>query len=297
MMPWLEAFHRPTTIAEALQLMKRGGRRARFVAGATDLLVEADPAARILVDVGRLGLAYIKPHRGGWRIGATTTMAMLEQSEGIRAFAGGILARAAAASGSIQIRNRATAGGNLANASPAADLAPPLLTLDAQVVIAGQKGKRRLPLADFFKGVRQTALHGDLLVEIILPPLGRAVPPGGMRERSAWSFQKLGRVECDIAIVNAAAGVGVDAGGRCRWARIAVGAVAPTPLRIPAAENALQGRPLDSQSIALACETVCREARPITDLRASADYRRQMSGVLVRRALEECLAGTEPPRH
>jgi carbon-monoxide dehydrogenase medium subunit len=288
MMPWLQAFHRPTTIAEALRLMKRGGRRARFVAGATDMLVEADPAARILVDVGRLGLAYIKPHRGGWRIGAATTMAMLEHSEGIRAFAGGILARAAAASGSIQIRNRATAGGNLANASPAADLAPPLLTLDAQVVIAGQKGKRRLPLADFFKGVRQTALKGDLLVEIILPPLNRAA---GRRanERSAWSFQKLGRVESDIAIVNAAAGVGVDAGGRCRWARIAVGAVAPTPLRIAAAENALQGRPLDSESIALACEMVCREARPITDLRASADYRRQMSGVLVRRALEECL--------
>jgi len=161
-------------------------------------------------------------------------------------------------------------------------------------VIAGHKGKRRLPLADFFKGVRQTALKGDLLMEIILPPLNRAAT---VRERSAWSFQKLGRVESDIAIVNAAAGVGVDAGGRCRWARIAVGAVAPTPLRIAAAENALQGRPLDSESMALACETVCREARPISDLRASADYRRQMSGVLVRRALEECLAGTEPPRH
>jgi len=288
MMPWLEAFHRPTTIAEALRLMKRGGRRARFVAGATDLLVEADPAARILVDVGRLGLAYIKPHRGGWRIGATTTMAMLEQSEGIRAFAGGILARAAASSGSIQIRNRATAGGNLANASPAADLAPPLLVLDAKVVIAGQKGKRRLPLADFFKGVRQTALNSDLLVEIILPPLNRAASRRG-GERSAWSFQKLGRVESDIAIVNAAVGLGVDGGARCRWARIAVGAVAPTPLRIPAAESALQGRPLDRESIALACEMVCREARPITDLRASADYRRQMSGLLVRRALEECL--------
>jgi carbon-monoxide dehydrogenase medium subunit len=296
MMPWLEAFHRPTTIAKALRLMKRGDRRARFVAGATDLLVEADPAARILVDVGRLGLAYIKPHRGGWRIGAATTMAMLEQSEGIRAFAGGILARAAAASGSIQIRNRATAGGNLANASPAADLAPPLLVLDAQVVIAGQKGKRRLPLADFFKGVRQTALHGDLLVEIILAPLNRAAGRRG-GERSAWSFQKLGRVESDIAIVNAAAGVGVDTGGRCRWARIAVGAVAPTPLRIPAAESALQGRPLDGESIALVCEMVCRESRPISDLRASADYRRQMSGVLVRRALEECLANIEPPRH
>ena len=286
MMPWLEAFHRPTTIREALRLMKRGGRRARFVAGATDLLVEADPAARILVDVGRLGLVYIKPHRGGWRIGAATTIAMLEHSEGMRAFAGGILARAAASSGSIQIRNRATAGGNLANASPAADLAPPLLALDAKVVIAGQKGKRRLPLADFFRGVRQTALNSDLLVEIILPPLGRAAT---VRERSAWSFQKLGRVESDIAIVNAAAGVGVDAGGLCRWARIAVGAVAPTPLRIAAAENALQGRPLDRESIALACETVCREARPISDLRASDDYRRQMSGVLVRRALEECL--------
>lgn len=291
MMPWIEAFHRPTKIAEALQLMKRGGRRARFVAGATDLLVQADPAVRVLVDVSLLGLAYIKQSRGGgWAIGAATTMAMLEQSRQMQALAGGLLAQAAATSGSMQIRNRGTVGGNLANASPAADLAPPLLVLDSEVVIAGHKGKRRLPLADFFKGVRQTTLNGDLLTEILVPAHTTAA---SRRERSAWSFQKLGRVESDIAIVNAAVGMGVGRDGRCLWVRIAVGAVAPTPIRIVSAEQLLHGRPLDAESIAQACEEVSREARPITDVRASADYRRQMAGVLVRRAFEECAAKLE----
>jgi probable selenate reductase FAD-binding subunit len=281
MMPWLEAFHRPTSIPEALRLMKRGGRGARLVAGATDLLVQSDRSIKTLVDVGLLGLAYIKPQRGGLAIGAATTMAMLEQSKHIQTLAGGIVARAASTSGSVQIRNRGTVGGNLANASPAADLAPPLLVLDAQVVIAGQKGRRRLPLAEFFKGVRQTALNGDLLVEVVIPPLARA--------RSAWSFQKLGRVESDIALVNAAAGIALNKHGRCAWARIAVGAVAPAPLRMAAAEKLLAGQPLDEAAIAAACQQVMLETCPISDLRASEEYRREMAGVLVRRALEECM--------
>lgn len=266
-------------------MQRRGGRQARFVAGATDLMLQADRSVRILIDVTRLGLAYIKPQRGGWVIGAATTMSMLEHSAEMGRFADGILARAAAASGSVQIRNVATIGGNLANASPAADLTPPLLALDAQVVIVGQKGRRRLPLSQFFHGVHQTALNGALLAEIFIPPL----PKGP----SAWSFQKLGRVESDIALVNAAAGLGLSKDGRCLWARIAAGAVAPTPLRMQGVEKLLEGKPLDRALLEEACELVSREAKPVSDVRASALYRSEMIGVLVQRALEDCAARLE----
>lgn len=282
MMPWLESFHRPTTIAEALRLMRRGGRRARFVAGGTDLLVQADRSIRVLVDVARLRLAYIKSQRGGWTIGAATTLATLEHSKELGRLGNGILARAASAGGSVQTRNRATLGGKLADASPASDLAPALLALDAQVVMAGLKGRRRLSLDEFFLGVHQTALNGALLAEIFIPhrPKGRA----------AWSFQKLGRVENDIAIVNAATGLGLDKEGGCRWARIAVGGVAPTPLRMRAVEKLLEGKLLDGALLAQAREQVRREVKPVDDVRSSAAYRREMSGVLVRRALAECAA-------
>ncbi len=280
MMPWIESFHRPTTIPEALRLVRRGGRRARFVAGATDVLVQADPSIRILVDVTRLGLDYIKRQRKGWAIGAATPMASLERSKEIQRLADGILARAAATCGSVQNRNMATLGGNLANASPAADTAPPLLVLDAEVVMAGSKGRRRLPLRQFFRGVRKTALNGALLAEVFIPTLPRG--------RTAWSFHKLTRLASDISVVSAAVGLGLNSKGHCQWARIAVGAVAPTPLRLVEVERLLQGKRLDRALVDEACEHVRQRVRPITDVRSTASYRREMSGVLVRRALLEC---------
>ncbi len=223
----VRAFHRPTSIAEALRLFaaeRRRGGSGRFVAGGTDLVVERDRKLRYIVDLTRLPLSYVKKKGGGWTIGATSRMADLEHSKALRGFADGILSEAAGSCGSPQIRNMATAGGNLANATPACDLAPPLLALDAAVVIAGKGGRRTLPLDRFFKGVRRTALDGALLVEILVP-----APPKA--PRAAWSFQKLGRLASDIAVVNAAVGIALDASGRCTWARIALGAVGATPLR------------------------------------------------------------------
>ena len=283
MMPWIESFQRPTTIPEALQLVRRGGRRTRFVAGATDVLVQADPSTRILVDVTRLKLNYIKRQGKGWAIGAATTMAALEQSKEMQRLADGILAQAAATCGSVQNRNLATIGGNLANASPAADSAPPLLVLDAEVVMVGPKGRRRLPLTKFFRGVRKTALNGALLVEVFIPPL----PKG----RAAWSFHKLARLASDISVVNAAVGLGLDGKGNCQWARIALGAVAPTPFRLLEVEKRLQGKRLDRALVEQACAQVGEQVRPITDVRSTSSYRREMSGVLVRRALLECAEG------
>jgi len=279
----IEAFYRPGSVREALRLLQDGKNRARVVAGGTDLVVEADRSIRFLIDITHAGLSYIRRKGKACVIGATTTMAALENSPAIRALAGGILARAAATCGSVQIRNMATLGGNLANGSPAADTATPLLALDAEVVLADARGRRKIPLTAFYSGARKTKAGKTLIVEVAIP----ALPRGGR-----WSFQKLGRTASDISLVNAAAGLQLDSQGRVKWVRIALGAVAPTPIRAVNAEKLLVGRKVDQSTLAEVCNEVAREVQPITDVRASAEYRREMCRVLVRRALEECAAGT-----
>ena len=279
----VEAFYRPGTVRETLRLLQNGKKRARVVAGGTDLVVEADQSIRFLIDITHAGLSYIRRKGKACVIGATTTMAALENSPAIRALASGILARAAATCGSVQIRNMATVGGNLANGSPAADTATPLLALDAEVVLADARGRRKIPLAAFYSGARKTARGSALIVEISIP----ALPRGGR-----WSFQKLGRTEGDISLVNAAAGLQLDSQGRVKWARIALGAVAPTPIRAAGAEELLVGRKVDQITLAEVCDEAVRAVRPISDVRASAEYRREMCRVLVKRALEECAGGT-----
>jgi carbon-monoxide dehydrogenase medium subunit len=278
----VEAFHRPASVREAVRLLESGKGRARIVAGGTDLVVHADSTIRALIDITHSGLSYIRKPGGVCAIGAATTMAELEESPAIRALAGGILARSAATCGSVQIRAVATVGGNLANGSPAADLVTPLLVLDAVVVVADAKGRRKLPIAEYLAVRGARAMRQSLLVEVTVPrPLGR---------RCGWSFQKLGRTALDISVVNVAAGLQVDAAGRIQWARLALGAVAPTAIRAGATEKNLRGRGLDAEAVAEAAEGVMREVSPITDLRASATYRREMCRVLTRRALVECAA-------
>ncbi len=284
----IRAFHRPATVAQALRLFqaeRRRGGRGGWVAGGTDLVVQRDPRLHWLVDLTRLPLGHVRRVRGGWTIGATTRMAELERSKPLRAFADGILCEAAGTCGSEQIRNLATLGGNLANASPACDLAPPLLALDASVVVAGPGGRRTVPLERFFRGVHRTVLNGGLLVEIVVPATPKTA-------RAAWSFQKLGRLQSDIAVVNAAAGIALDAKGVCTWARIALGAVGPTPLRARRAEALLVGRALDRAAVETAAERAAADAKPVTDVRGTAEYRRAMCRVLVTRALEECVRRT-----
>ena len=279
----VEAFYRPDNVGEVLRLLRKGKGQARLVAGGTDVVVEGDRTVRYLIDLTRAGLSYIHRRGRAWTIGATTTMAELEESPAVQTLAGGLLVRAAATCGSVQIRNMATIGGNLANGSPAADLATPLLALDAAVVVARGRGRRKMPVSDYFAAASAGELHESILVEVVIPE-----PPAG--KRSGWSFQKLGRTALDISLVNVAAGFQLDSGGRVKWARIALGSVAPAPLRITAAEQHMAGRILDQTLIAEACEEVVRDVAPITDTRASADYRREISRVLTGRALEECAA-------
>ena len=279
----VEAFHRPASVREAVRLLGTGKGRARIVAGGTDLVVDSDPAVRILIDITRSGLTYIRRQGSAWAIGAATTMAELEESRAIRSLAGGILARAAATCGSVQIRNAATVGGNIANGSPAADLVPPLLALDAILVLADAKGRRKLPLAEYLARPTARAARSSLLVEVTIPAAPRA-------KRCGWSFQKLGRTALDIALVNVAAGLGLDGAGRIEWAHLALGAVAPAAIRARAIEESLHGRTLDEKTVAEAAERVTEAVSPISDIRASADYRLEMSRLLTRRALVECAA-------
>ncbi len=284
-MYWLRAFHRPASVREAMRLMAESRGAARFVAGATDVLVQSNRKVSALIDISGIGLSYIKPQSRGWVIGAGTTFASIERSPELTAFADGILARAASSAGSEQVRNAATIGGNLANGSPAADLAPPLLALDATVVIATHRRRRVDPLSEFFLGPHKTILGEGLLLEIQIP-----APPAG---RAAWSFAKMQPIGGSLAIINVAAGVGLDKQGKCRWARIAIGSAAPVPMRVLRAEALLERRPLDDAAIVAAAESVSREISPQTDNRATAGYRREMSQVLVKRALRECVARIE----
>jgi CO/xanthine dehydrogenase FAD-binding subunit len=277
----IEAFYRPESIPEAVRLIHNGRGRGRFVAGGTDVVVQADRSICFLVDITRLGLNYIRRKENAWVIGATTTMAEIEESLAMRALAGGILAEAAATCGSVQNRNMATVGGNLVNASPAADTATPLLALDAVALLAGPRSRRKVPLTALFSGPHRTVLDGALLVEVVIPPL----PRGG---RAGWSFQKLGRTESDISLVNVAAGIQTDSRGTIKFARIALGAVAPVPLRALSTEKLLAGHKLEEGLIDEVCGKITREVHPITDVRASAEYRTEMCQVLARRALREC---------
>lgn len=275
-------FCRPSTLDEACALLAAPG--AMALAGGTDLLVHWRAGRRAPTRVVSLravaGLVGVdgRPD-GSVRLGARTDLQALLTDPVVAARAP-VLARAARFMGSPAIRGLATVGGNCCNASPAADLAPPLLVLDAVAAIAGPRGRRTLPLREFFAGPGATALTpGELLVAIELP--ARPEP---------WraAFERLDqRRAMDIALVSVAAALRLE-GGRVAEARVALGAVAPTPLRATAAETALVGRPLDAAALDAAAQAAMAQARPITDHRASAEYRRAMVGVLVQRALHAC---------
>lgn len=273
----VQGFYQPSSVPEALKLIQTL-KGARVLAGATDITPQAQRSTRFLIDVTRLGLDYIRRERGGFAIGACATMGAVENSPKMQALANGILAQALATCGSIQLRNLATIGGNLANASPAADSATPLLALDATIAMQSSRGKKTLPLEKFFGGPHRTALDRALLIEIFIPD---------PKPRSGWSFQKLGRTETDISLVNVAAGVTLDKSGTVAAVAMALGSVAPTPIRAKAAEELFAGKKIDERLLEAAADRVRQAVSPISDHRASAEYRREMSAVLAVRALRE----------
>ncbi len=279
----VDAYHRPRSLEQALALL--APERA-VVAGGTDLLVNPRYMAgvREVVDLGSLPLAFLEVRAGQVRIGANVTMAAVARSPLVRGLADAILSRGAAVCGSPNIRNMATLVGNVAAALPSADTPPPLLALDAWVLLRGPAGARRVALQDFFLGPARADRRPDELIECVEVP----VPPPG----TAGGFYKVGRTADDIATVNAACVLRVEE-GRIVAARVVVGAVAPVPLRVADAEAALLGRAPDEAAVVEAGRLAVAAAQPISDQRASAEHRRHLAGVCATRALRQA-AGLAP---
>jgi carbon-monoxide dehydrogenase medium subunit len=272
-------------VDECLQILAKRGPDTKVVAGGTDLLPQLKNG--VLKPGWVVDLSAVAELRtiadapdGGLRIGASVTARELELDARVRSrFAA--LAESAAMVGSVQVRNLATLGGNLCNAAPSADMAPPLLALDAEAVIAGPSGERRVPMASFFLGVRRTVLApGELLLEIVVPAQGAHSGGNYLRHTP--------RRELDIAVVGVASQITLS-GGRCTAARIALAAVAPVPLRATDAEQALVGQPLTPQQIERAAELASGAARPIDDHRGSIEFRNHLVRVLTRRTLTTAL--------
>jgi carbon-monoxide dehydrogenase medium subunit len=273
----------PQTVAEVVALLREQGDRARVLAGGTDIIVQVREHRRdldLLIDVKRIAelneLAY--DSRRGLRLGAAVPCYQIyEHPEIAKAYPG--LIDAVALIGGIQIQSRASVGGNLCNASPAADTIPALIAHHAICLIAGPQGSREVPAEQFCTGPGRNALgRGELLVRLRLPP-----PPPRF---GAAYLRFIPRNEMDIAVAGAGVSVMLDESRkRCTAARVALAAVAPTPLLVPEAGAALLDEALSEGLFDRAAELARAAARPISDMRGDADYRRHLVGVLVKRAL------------
>ena len=276
----------PGSVKDCVQALAQHGAAAKLVAGGTDLLPQLKNhllKPGVVIDLsGVAPLQQLTQDKTGLRIGAAVTARALERDARLQAGAWRGLAESGALVGSVQVRHLATVGGNICNAAPSADMIPPLLALDAQAVIAGPGGERKVPLSDFITGVRKTVLGaGEMLVELIVPDPG---PQSG----GAY-LRHTPRRELDIAVVGVASQVTL-ANGVCKKARIALAAVAPTPVHATAAERALEGQALTAQTIEEAARLAVEAARPISDQRGSAEFRRHLVRVLTRRTLTTALA-------
>ena len=275
----------PGSVDDCLKLLAERGRETKLLAGGTDLLPQLKnhllKPARVIDLSGVARLQTLDANGRSLRVGAAVTARELERSPLVTQHYAA-LAESGALVGSVQVRNLATLGGNLCNAAPSADMAPPLLALDAEAVIAGPKGERRLPMTSFFVGVRQTVVGPDeLLVELLVPDPG---PHSG-----GTYMRHTPRRELDIAVVGVASQITL-ANGVCTKARIALAAVAPTPVRATAAERSLEGQPVTPERIARAADLALEVAKPISDQRGSADFRRHLVKVLTRRTLTTAFA-------
>lgn len=273
----------PDTLDEAVELMAKHAGRIKPIAGGTDLIIDLDHGLRApeyflsttsLEELNRITV------NGETIVGAAVVLHRIDRSADLRRRYPAV-SEAAALVGSRQIRNLATMGGNVCNAVPSADTAPALLAVNAEVSIQKRSGAKFVPLAEFFVGPRLTTLLPDEIV------LGFRLPNPPPATGSKYLRHTL-RNALDLAIVGVAAQISVDPdSGKISSAAIALGAVAPTPIRVPEAERLLTGNPLTDELLMEAAEEAGKASRPISDLRASADYRREMVRRLTCRTVTE----------
>jgi len=279
-------YFQPQTLKEAFSFMEKVKGHAKYVAGGTDVMVRIKQKALqpdALVSLGKIdGLKTIS-YNGGLSLGSMTPFRDLERDPVIaRDYPA--LGQAVWALANPQIRNVATVGGNLCNSAPSADCAPPLMVMEATLQLDGPGGAREVPIDTFFTGPGENCMEPvDVLTRIHVPEKA---------EDTGMAFLKVGRVAQDIAIVNAAALLVMDK-KKCRKCRLALGAVAPTPLRLRNAERVVEGEEVDPELLDRVSEMVKQEVSPITDVRATEEYRRVMSGVLMRRAIVQAMENVD----
>jgi carbon-monoxide dehydrogenase medium subunit len=283
-------YHAPASIQEALECLSQCAGKAKVLAGGTDLLVSMKKREQVPEHVVNLkgieGLNAIRyDEKQGLAIGGLATVGAIERSQIVKEkFTA--LWDAVNVMAAPQVRNLGTIGGNLCSAVPSADTAPPLIALGASVRLVGAKGERSVPVESFFKGPGESVLKADeILVEVLVPN-----PP----ENSGGAYFKLMRRNAmDLALVGAAVFLRINRDNKvCQEARIALGAVAPTPMRARKAEQVLVGRAVNEETAKEAGNTASLEAKPISDIRASEAYRRDMVGVLTKRAIMAALDRT-----
>ncbi|MBM3504474.1 MAG: xanthine dehydrogenase family protein subunit M [Alphaproteobacteria bacterium] len=273
-------YEAPTTVKDVVGLLASTKGVTKILAGGTDLLVQVRSGrtkADVVIDTKRVpGLIGIREQAGSFVIGAATPGAELGDHDGlVRAWPG--VVEAANLIGSTQIQGRASLGGNVCNASPAADSVPALIAARAVAVVAGPKGQREVAVEAIATGPGKTSLARDeFVIEFRLPKR----PP-----RSADAYLRfIPRTEMDIAVVGAGVNVTLDAGGVCTAAHVALGAVAPTAVLVPDAAAALVGKKLDDKVLAVLDAAARRACKPIDDKRGTVEFRTEVAGVLARRA-------------
>ena len=285
----LQNYFAPKSVKEALSLLSEYGQKARVISGGTDLLMQMkhrEVLPEYVISIGGIAeLSFITyDETKGLNIGVLTNVADIANSPLVkRKFS--ILAQAAGMLGTPTIRNQATLGGNLCNAAPSADTAPSLMVLGAMAKIVGAASEKIIPLENFFTGPGQTILeHGHLLTEIQIPNLS---------PHSGGAYLKQTRRQgADLAVVGVAALVVMD-GEIVRDVKIVLGAVAPTPIRAKRAEAILRGHRIDDKRLEESSQAAMHEAKPIDDVRGSADYRRTLVAVLVKRAVARAIQQTQ----
>ncbi len=279
-------YYQPETLRDAFALMEKFNGRARYVAGGTDLIVrikKKDVQPDALISLRNIEeLKGIRHTRGGVSLGSMTRIRDMERDTTIaRDYPA--LKQAAAVLANPQIRNVATVGGNFCNAAPCADCAPPLLIMETTLALEGPGGKRDIPAEEFFKGPGETCLQPFEILKAINVPNPKSKTPNP--KSITMTFLKTGRVAQDLAIASAAALV-VTEGKICRKCRLAAGSVAPVPMRLKRAEKLVEGQEITPELLEHVAKAVEDEISPITDIRSTEAYRRIVTGVMIRRAIE-----------
>ena len=273
-------YEAPTTVDEAVALLAGANGRAKPLAGGTDLIVQMRSrviSPDIIVDLKHIPeLLAVSEENGGFRVGAAVPGAVLGENEAVKAMWPGVV-ESFELIGSTQIQGRASLGGNLCNASPAADSTPAMIAAGVTCEIAGPGGRREAKVEDIVTAPGETSLgNGEFVVSFLLPP---------RPDRSGDAYLRfIPRTEMDIAVVGAGVCLAIDEDGTCTGARVGLGAVAPRPLLVPEAADALIGTKLDDDAMANLAAAASAACNPIDDKRGTKVYRTKVAGVLARRA-------------